>query len=75
MKPEHGEHQFQLTAQQAKALNLPSFGSFPYLATNVVPALYHLSLLPGSFEPELLRYIAQWQVAAKQAANLSRLKP
>ena len=52
MKPKHDEHKFQLTAQQVKALNLPVFGSFPYLATRVVPTLYHLSLLPGSFEPE-----------------------
>jgi hypothetical protein len=66
MKPKHDEHQFQLTAQQVKALNLPAFGSFPYLATRVVPALYHLSLLPESFEPELLRHIARRQVAANR---------
>ena len=75
MKPERGEHQFQLTAQQAKALNLPAFGSFPYIATNVVPALYHLSLLPGSFEPELLRYIAQRQVAANKLPTCLVLSP
>ncbi len=66
MKPKQDEHQFPLTAQQVKALNLPVFGSFPYLATRLVPALYHLSVLPGSFEPELLRHTAQWQVAANK---------
>lgn len=71
MKPKHDEHKFQLTAQQVKALNLPVFGSFPYLATRVVPALYHLSLLPGSFEPGLLRYIAQRQVAANSCQPVS----
>src|ERR1019366_2721506 len=62
----HNEHQFQLTAQQVKALNLPTFESFPYLTTRVVPALYHLALLPRSFEAELLRHIAQRQVAANK---------
>jgi hypothetical protein len=66
MKPKHDEHQFQLTARQVKALNLPAFGSFHYLTTRVVPALYHLALLPRSFEPELLRHIAQRQVAANR---------
>lgn len=66
MKRKQHEHQFPLTAQQVKTLNLPVFGSFPYLATRLVPALYHLSLLPGSFEPELLRYIARRQVAANK---------
>jgi len=65
MEP-HNEHQIQLPAQQVKALNLPTFESFPYLATRVVPALYHLALLPRSFEPELLRHIAQRQVAANK---------
>ena len=50
MKPKQDEHQFPLTAQQVKALNLSVFGSFPYVATRLVPALYHLSLLPVSFE-------------------------
>jgi hypothetical protein len=66
MKPKQDEHQSPLTAQQVKALNLPVFGSFPYLATPVVSALYHLALLPRSFEPELLRHIAQRQVAANK---------
>ena len=66
MKPKQDEHQFPLTAQQVKALNLPAFESFPYLATRVVPAFYHLSLLPGSFEAELLRHIARRQVAANR---------
>lgn len=66
MKPKQDEHQFPLTAQQVKALSLPVFGSFPYLATRLVPAFYHLSLLPGSFEPELLRHIAQRQVSANK---------
>jgi hypothetical protein len=66
MKPKQDEHQCPLTAQQVKGLNLPVFGSFPYLATRLVPALYHLSLLPGSFEPELLRHLAQRQVAANK---------
>ena len=65
MEP-HNEHQIQLTTQQFKALNFPFFESFPYLMTRVVPAFYHLSLLPGSFEVELLRYIAQRQVAANK---------
>ena len=38
MKPKRDEHQFQLTAQQVKALNLPTFESFPYLTTRVIPA-------------------------------------
>ena len=38
----HNEHQIQLPAQQVKALNPPTFESFPYLTTRVVPALYHL---------------------------------
>jgi hypothetical protein len=66
MKPKRDEHQFQLTAQQVKALNLPTFESFPYLTTRVIPALYHLALLPRSFEPELLRHIAQRQVEANK---------
>src|SRR5208337_1597046 len=66
MKAKQDEHQLSLTAQQVKTLNLPVFGSFPYLTTRVVPALYHLSLLPGSFEPELLRHIAQRQVASNK---------
>jgi hypothetical protein len=55
-----------LTAQQVKVLSLPAFESFPYLATRIVPAFYHLSLLPRSFEAELLRHIAQRQVAANK---------
>ena len=55
-----------LTAQQVNVLCLPAFESFPYLATRVVAAFYHLSLLPRSFEPELLRHIAQRQVAANR---------
>ena len=70
MNPKHDEHQFQLklkvTTQQLKALGLPAFESFPYLTTRVVPVFYHLSLLPGSFEVELLRHIAQRQVAANK---------
>jgi len=65
MEP-HNEHQIQLPAQQVKALNLPTFESLPYLATRVVPAMYHLALLPRSFEPELLRHIAQRQVAVNK---------
>jgi len=66
MKPKHDESQFQFSAQRVKALNLPVFESFPYLTTQVVPGLHHLSLLPGSFETELLRHIAQRQAAANQ---------
>jgi hypothetical protein len=65
MKSKPDEHQF-LTAQQVKALNLPAFESFPYLTTRVVPAFYHFSLLPRSFEAELLRHIALRQVAANR---------
>ena len=75
MKPKQDEHQCPLTAQQVKGLNLPVFGSFPYLATRLVPALYHLSLLPGSFEPELLRHIAQRQVAANKRPTCLVLGP
>jgi hypothetical protein len=66
MKPTHDGHQFSLTTQQIKALNLPFFESFPYLTTRVVPAFYHLAILPGSFDRELLRHIAQRQVAANK---------
>jgi hypothetical protein len=65
MKSKPDEHQF-LTAQQVKALNLPAFESFPYLTTRVVPAFYHFSLLPRSFEAELLRHIALRQVTANR---------
>jgi hypothetical protein len=75
MKPKHDEHQFQLTTQQLKALGLPAFESFPYLTTRVVPALYHLALLPRSFEPELLRHIAQRQVAANKLQTCLVLGP
>jgi len=75
MKPKRDEHQFQLTAQQVKALNLPTFESFPYLTTRVIPALYHLALLPRSFEPELLRHIAQRQVAANKLPTCLVLGP
>jgi hypothetical protein len=66
MKPKHEEHLFRLTAQQAKVRNLPVFGGFPYLATHVVPALFHLFLLPRSFQPELLLQITRQQVATNQ---------
>jgi hypothetical protein len=69
MKPKLDEHQFQLTTQQGKALNLPAFEGFPYLTTRVVPSLYHLALLPRSFEPELLRHIARRQFAANRLQN------
>ena len=62
----HDEHQLQLTTQQVKSLNLPAFEGFPYLTTRVVPSLYHLALLPRSFEPELLRHIARRQFAANR---------
>src|SRR6202521_2342911 len=75
MKPKHDEHQSQLTTQQLKAHNPPAFDSFPYLTTRVVPALYHLALLPRSFEPELLRHIAQRQVAANKLQTCLVLSP
>jgi hypothetical protein len=56
MKSKQDEHQFQLTAQQAKVLNL-------------------ISLLLGSFEPELLRYIAQRHVAANKLPTCLVLSP
>ena len=74
MKSKHDEHQF-LTAQQVKALNLPAFESFPYLTTRVVPAFYHLSLLPRSFESELLRHIARRQVAANRLQTCLVFRP
>lgn len=60
-------HRFKpLAAQQPKALNLPAFDSFPYLVTHLVSCLYHLTLLPQSYEPALLRFVAQRQVLANQ---------
>jgi hypothetical protein len=52
--------------RQLESFELPAFDGFPYLATRVVPALYHLIVLPRYFETELLRDISRRQVLAKQ---------
>jgi hypothetical protein len=57
---------YPATHQQLTSFHLPTFDSFPYLMTRMVPALYHIAVLPRSYELELLRHIAQSQVAANQ---------
>lgn len=45
---------------------LPLFGGFPYLLTRLIPAFYHLILLPRSLAPEELKHIARRQAQANQ---------
>jgi hypothetical protein len=66
MQPERDKPQLELTTQEVKALKLPAFKGFPYLTTRVVPSLYHVALLPRSFEPNLLRHIARRQFEANR---------
>ena len=55
-------------AETYKALRLPHFDGFPYLATYVVATYYHIILLPSGLDPEKLTTIAVHQ------AMLNRLK-
>ena len=45
---------------------LPQFDGFPYLVTRLVPALYHLMLLPGDAPRDTLMSLAQRQVRANR---------
>lgn len=55
-------------AETYKALRLPHFDGFPYLATYVVATYYHIILLPSGLEPGEMTRIAVHQ------ATLNRLK-
>ena len=55
-------------AETYKALRLPHFDGFPYLATYVVATYYHIILLPSGLKPEEMTSIAVHQ------ATLNRLK-
>lgn len=48
-------------AETHKALRLPHFDGFPYLATYVVPTFYHVILLPSGLDPEEMTRIAVHQ--------------
>src|SRR6187401_3116205 len=48
---------------------LPRFDGFPYISTRVIPALYHIILLPaGGVEAELVRLTRQ-QALANQLSS------
>lgn len=47
-------------------LSLPFFGGVPYISTRVVPALYHITLLPQHWIWEELTSLARYQVAANR---------
>jgi len=55
-----------ITHPQLEALKLPACDGFPYIWTRVVAALYHLVLLPRTYEVKLLQHIAQRQVSANR---------
>ncbi len=57
-----------LTPRAGEALlrALPAFDGYPYLMTRVVPALYHLSLLPGERSVETLYHLAEAQAQANR---------
>jgi hypothetical protein len=57
---------YPITHPQLEALKLPAFDGFPYIWTRVVPALYHLALVPGTCEVKLLQHIAQRQASANR---------
>ena len=46
--------------------SLPLFDGFPYLNTRVVPALYHIILLPARASETSLADTAGWQVLANR---------
>jgi hypothetical protein len=57
---------------------LPIFAGYPYLVTHVVPALYHLIVLPGDASARDLRDLAmaQWRANRLQTCLvLARRKP
>jgi hypothetical protein len=47
--------------ETCRALRLPHFDGFPYLATYVVPTFYHVILLPLGLDPEEMTRIAVHQ--------------
>ena len=57
---------FPITHRQLEAFKLPAFDGFPYISTRVVAALYHLVLLPSTYEVKLLHHIAERQVSANR---------
>ncbi|MFC2168399.1 hypothetical protein ACFLRW_05380 [Acidobacteriota bacterium] len=50
-------------------LELPFFDGFPYLVTKIVPAMYHIILLPNDLTEDELIFLGRQQVTA------NRLKP
>ena len=50
----------------ASPLDLPIFEGFPYLLTRLIPAFYHIILLPKDLTPEALRCLACQQAQANQ---------
>ena len=51
---------------KAMSAELPQFDGFPYLVTRLVPALYHLMLLPGDATRDTLVSLAERQVRANR---------
>lgn len=51
---------------KAHADELPQFDGFPYLVTRLVPALYHLMLLPGDATRDTLVSLAERQLHANR---------
>ena len=70
-EPQQDAHQTRIPipdAETYKALRLPHFDGFPYLATYVVPTFYHVILLPAGLDRDEMTRIAVHQ------ARFNRLK-
>lgn len=52
--------------RRVKQLNLPVFDGFPYLVTRIVPAMYHIILLPRDAHPERLQELARRQATVNR---------
>jgi hypothetical protein len=66
MKSEIPNGSLSAAGPQLEALSLPAFDGFPYISTRLVPALYHLIVVPRSFEKALLRDVTRRQVSANR---------
>ena len=58
--------QQELRTQHNEALGLAQFDGFPYLVTRLVPALYHVTLLPADAPEDALLRIARRQLEANR---------
>jgi hypothetical protein len=59
----------------AKQLSLPFFEGFPYLLTRLIPALYHILVLPADWERERLLEAARYQAWANRMETCLALSP